>query len=71
MEHIVLTSEFTKLTDEFGEEMIRAGVYTAGQIDSAWSKEMNESFKKWLDSYKGKLPMTREELAKYFEERNF
>lgn len=71
VEHIVLTSEFTKLTDEFGEEMIRAGVYTAGQIDSAWSKEMNESFKKWLDSYKGKLPMTREELAKYLEERNF
>lgn len=71
VEHIVLTSEFTKLTDEFGEEMIRTGVYTAGQIDSIWSKEMNESFKKWLDSYKGKLPMTREELAKYLEERNF
>lgn len=71
VEHIVLTSEFTKLTDEFGEEMIRTGVYTAGQIDSAWSKEMNGRFKMWINSYKGKLPMTREELAKYLEERNF
>ena len=30
VEHIVLTAEFTRLSDEFGEEMIKAGVYTAG-----------------------------------------
>lgn len=71
VEHIVLTSEFTKLTDEFGEEMIKSGTYTAGQIDSAWSTEMNQRFKTWLKNYKGKLPMTREELARYLEERNF
>ncbi|WP_300699736.1 hypothetical protein [Bacteroides sp.] len=71
VEHIVLTSEFTKLTDEFGEEMIKAGVYTAGQIDSAWGKEINESFKRWLANYKGELPMTRKELEEFLEERNF
>ena len=71
VEHIVLTSEFTRLSDEFGEEMIKTGVYTAGQIDSAWDKEMNARFKKWLDHYEGELPMTRQELQSYLEERNF
>lgn len=44
VEHIVLIAEFTRLSDEFGEEMIKAGVYTAGQIDSAWNDEMNKRF---------------------------
>ena len=71
VEHIVLTSEFTALTDEFGEEMIRTGVYTAGEIDSMWNDEMNRRFAAWLKSYPGELPMSREELERYLEERNF
>lgn len=71
VEHIVLTSEFTKLSDEFGEEMITNKVYTAGQIDSAWSDEMNQRFVKWVRGYKGKLPMTREQLERCLKERNF
>ena len=71
VEHIVLTSEFTKLSDEFGEEMISNKVYTAGQIDSAWDDEMNKRFVKWVRGYKGKLPMTREQLEKCLKERNF
>lgn len=54
VEHIVLTAEFTRLSDEFGEEMIKAGVYTD-----------------WVRSYKGKLPMSREQLEKYLKDRNF
>lgn len=71
VEHLVLTSEFTKLSDEFGEEMISNKVYTAGQIDSAWDDEMNKRFVKWVRGYKGKLPMTREQLEKCLKERNF
>lgn len=71
VEHIVLTSEFTALTDEFGEDMIRCGRYTAGQIDSAWGEEMNEEFKKWLRNYEGILPMSKEQLEAYIKERNF
>lgn len=71
VEHIVLTAEFTRLSDEFGEEMIHAGVYTAGQIDSAWSDAMNCRFANWLRSYKGSLPMSKEELEQYLKERNF
>ena len=71
VEHIVTTSEFTKLTDEFGEEMIHKGIYTAGQIDSAWSDEMNRRFVKWVRSYPGKLPMSKEQLEACLKERNF
>lgn len=71
VEHIVLTSEFTKLSDEFGEEMISKKIYTAGQIDSAWSDEMNQRFVKWVRGYKGKLPMTRDQLEQCLKERNF
>ncbi len=71
VEHIVLTSEFTKLSDEFGEEMISNKIYTAGQIDSAWSDEMNKRFVKWVRNYSGKLPMTRDQLEECLKERNF
>ena len=71
VEHIVLTSEFTRLTDEFGEEMIKTGVYTAGEIDSAWSEEMNKRFVKWVRHYDGDLPMTKDQLEACLKERNF
>lgn len=71
VEHIVLTSEFTRLTDEFGEEMIKTGIYTAGEIDSAWSEEMNRRFVNWLRNYKGTMPMSAEQLEACLKERNF
>ncbi len=71
VEHIVLMSEFTALSDEFGEEMIREGIYTAGVIDSVWNEEMNQRFAKWCKNYKGNLPMSRQQLEKYLKERNF
>lgn len=71
VEHIVVTSEFTKLSDEFGEEMIRKGIYTAGEIDSAWSDEMNARFVKWVRAYPGELPMSKEQLEACLKERNF
>jgi hypothetical protein len=71
VEHIVLTSEFTKLSDEFGEDMIKKGIYTAGEIDSMWDKKMNDRFVQWLNEYPGELPMTKEQLQRYLDERNF
>ena len=71
VEHIVLTSEFTALSDEFGEEMIDKGIYTAGEIDSMWDKKMNDRFVQWLNEYQGTLPMTKDELERYLKARNF
>jgi len=71
VEHIVLTGEVTELFDVFGQQRIKEGKYTAGIIDSKWSDDIKKDFRVWLDSYKGKLPMSRLELDRFLEKRNF
>jgi len=71
VEHIVLTGEVTELFDIFGQQRIKEGKYTAGIIDSKWPEEIKKDFRSWLDTYKGKLPMTRADLDKFLEKRNF
>lgn len=71
VEHIVLTGEVTGLFDIFGQQRIKEGKYTAGVIDSKWDDAIKKDFRNWLDTYKGKLPMTREELDRFLEKRNF
>jgi hypothetical protein len=36
-----------------------------------WDKKMNDRFVQWLNEYPGELPMTKEQLKKYLDERNF
>lgn len=71
VEDLVISSEMTALRDEFGHLRLREGKYKPGQIDSQWSDEIKKDFMNWLDNYPGKLPMSKEELDKYFRERNW
>ena len=71
VEHIVVTAEFTGLSDEFAEEMVKKGIYTAGDIDSVWTEEINKRFVQWVRNYPGTLPMSKDELERYLKERNF
>jgi 4-hydroxy-4-methyl-2-oxoglutarate aldolase len=71
VEDLVITSEMTALRDEFGHQRLREKKYLAGQIDSQWSDEIKKDFMNWLKNYPGKLPMSQEELDKYFKERNW
>jgi regulator of RNase E activity RraA len=71
VEQIVLTSEFTKLSDEFAEDLIKKNEYTAGELDSVWDDKLNKRFLKWIEEYPGKLPMPKEDLDRYLKERNF
>jgi len=71
VEHIVLTGEVTELFDIFGQQRIKEGKYTAGVIDSKWDDAIKKDFRSWLATYKGKLSMTREELDRFLEKRNF
>lgn len=71
VEELVLTSEVTRLRDEFGHLRLREQKYLAGQIDSEWSSEIKSDFLNWLNHYPGKLPMTRAELDAYLKERNY
>ncbi len=71
VEHIVLTGEVTALFDIYGQQRIREGKFTAGEIDSVWSNEIKKDFREWAKANRNQLPMSLEELDKYLEERNF
>jgi 4-hydroxy-4-methyl-2-oxoglutarate aldolase len=71
VEDLVLTSEVTALRDEFGHLRLREGKYKPGEIDSEWTDAIKKDFTGWLNNYPGKLPMSKEELDKYFKERNW
>ena len=46
-EEVVINSESIRLKDEFGQQRIREGIYTPGEIDREFSKEMNKDFENW------------------------
>ncbi|CAM3426011.1 RraA family protein [Zobellia roscoffensis] len=71
VEKIVLKGEVTDLFDLFGQERIKEKKYSAGEIDSVWSDEIKKDFRTWVNDYQGKLPMTKRDLEKYLQERNF
>lgn len=48
-EKVVESSEDTRLRDDWGHEMLRQGKYTPGQIDSKWTTEMEEEFRRWAE----------------------
>lgn len=67
---LVLSSEIVGLRDLFGFQRLREKKYTAGQIDTRWTQEINQDFENWLESYPdSKLPMTRKELNDYMNAR--
>jgi 4-hydroxy-4-methyl-2-oxoglutarate aldolase len=46
-DEVVTTAEDIHDRDEWGHQMLREGKYTPGQIDTRWSKEMEEDFERW------------------------
>ncbi|MCP5110907.1 MAG: RraA family protein [bacterium] len=49
-ERVVTTSEDIRLRDQWGHQMLREGKYTPGQIDTKWTRQMEEEFRRWADS---------------------
>lgn len=71
VEELVLTSEVTALRDQFGHLRLREGKYTPGEIDTKWTEAIAKDFLNWLNTYPGKLPMTKKELDDYLKDRNY
>ena len=46
-EEVVTRSEQIRLKDAFGQQRIREGVYTPGEVDREFSDAMNEDFENW------------------------
>ena len=70
-EEVVQRAEFIMLRDLFGHKMLQQGVYTPGQIDGRWSDEIKQAFLEWVENNPEGLPMTKEELDEYLEDRTW
>lgn len=68
-EQVVRTSEITRLRDEFGHARLRAGVYTAGQIDGRWTEAIEADFTQWLRQNIDRLPVARPQVEEILKQR--
>ena len=70
-EVVVKTSEIVRLRDQFGHLRLREGKYTAGQIDSRWSDEIEKDFSKWLNDHINELPVGKAQIQEYLKDRTW
>ncbi|MEP0710581.1 RraA family protein [Algoriphagus sp.] len=70
-EKVVVTSEVVRLRDMFGHERLRDGTYTAGQIDTRWSDEIEKDFSQWLTAHMDELPIAKEQIQEILKNRTW
>lgn len=70
-ERIVETSEVVRLRDLFGQQRLRDGVYTSGQIDTRWSDEIERDFSAWMEENVDELPVPASRIQELLEIRTF
>lgn len=70
-QRVVETSEIVRLRDMFGHQRLREKKYTAGQIDSRWTDDIEKDFSQWLRDNKTKLPVTPERVEELLKTRTW
>jgi len=70
-EEVVINAEFIQLRDKFAITKLKAGVYTPGQIDTAWPEAIKKDFLKWVKENPGLVPLTMEELETFMKDRTW
>ena len=70
-ERIVETSEIVRLRDLFGQQRLREGVYTSGQIDTRWSDEIERDFSAWMEENVDELPVPASRIEELLRIRTF
>jgi regulator of RNase E activity RraA len=70
-ERVVKTSEIVRLRDMFGHQRLREQKYTAGQIDSRWSDEIEKDFSQWLNDHIEELPVPKAQIQDYLKTRTW
>jgi 4-hydroxy-4-methyl-2-oxoglutarate aldolase len=63
-QEVVETSELIRLKDKFGFQRLKEGVYTAGQIDAAWTDEVSNDFHSWVRERISDLPPEQQEMLR-------
>lgn len=70
-EKVVKTSEIIRLRDMFSHQRLREQKYTAGQIDTRWSAEIEKDFSQWLNAHMDKLPVPKEQIQELLKARTW
>ena len=70
-ERVVTTSEIVRLRDMFGHQRLREGKYTAGQIDTRWSADIEKDFSQWLNAHINELPVPKEQIQEILKQRTW
>jgi regulator of RNase E activity RraA len=70
-QRVVETSEIVRLRDMFGHQRLREKKYTAGQIDSRWTDEIEKDFSQWLKDNKTSLPVSPERVDELLKTRTW
>jgi regulator of RNase E activity RraA len=68
---VVETSEVVRLRDMFGHQRLREQKYTAGQIDTRWSDEIERDFSQWLNHHIDELPVPKEQIQELLKTRTW
>ena len=68
---VVKTAELVHLRDQFGHERLAEKKYAPGQIDSAWSEDIERDFSRWLNDHMDKLPVPKEDIQEYLKKRTW
>lgn len=71
VEKVVITSEIVRLRDMFGHERLREGKYTAGEIDTRWSEEIERDFSQWLNDHINELPVPKAQIQEFLKNRTW
>lgn len=71
VEKVVKTAEIVNLRDQFGQERLREGIYTSGQIDTRWTDVIERDFSKWLNDHMDKLSVPKADIQEYLKNRTW
>lgn len=70
-ERVVKTSEIVRLRDRFGQQRLREGTYTSGEIDRKWEDHIERDFSRWLEDHQDDLPVPRDAIQELLRERTW
>ena len=70
-EQVIATAEFISVRDRFSKDVLKSGMYNAGQIDNEWTEDIKNSFLNWIKQHPKEPQITRAELETFLEKRTW
>ena len=70
-EKVVATAEFIAVRDRFSKDVMKAGLFNAGQIDNQWTDEIKQAFLDWIKKHPTEPQFTLPQLEKFLEKRTW